>query len=60
MKAVTQRVAFDGTSGTAILIDKDTGHALANPKMYNEAQGVKALEAVKVGWRLLVVSYDFW
>jgi len=35
-------LAFDGTSGTTMLVDGDTGESLEPPKWYNEAQSTKA------------------
>lgn len=52
MKAVPEEVrskvtalAFDGTSGTALLVDKASGRVLAAPRMYNEAQAPEAVQA---------------
>ena len=38
-------IAVDGTSSTAILLDANSGSALAPPKLYNEAQDAQAVEA---------------
>ncbi|GFR50176.1 hypothetical protein Agub_g12343 [Astrephomene gubernaculifera] len=40
-------LAFDGTSGTALLVDPRDGAPLAPPKLYNEAQEGRAVEAAK-------------
>lgn len=32
------RIAFDGTSATALLVDRASGHVIADAKLYNEAQ----------------------
>jgi hypothetical protein len=42
-------IAFDGTSATALLVDRDSGALLAPAKLYNEAQGAAAVQAAKVG-----------
>jgi hypothetical protein len=41
-------VAFDGTSATALLLDRVSGRHLAAPKLYNEAQQPAAVAAAQV------------
>jgi hypothetical protein len=43
-----QSIAFDGTSATAMLIDRRDGSVLAAPKLYNEGQPDAAVAAVHV------------
>jgi hypothetical protein len=43
-----QSVAFDGTSSTALLLDRRDGSVLAAPKLYNEGQPDAAVAAVHV------------
>lgn len=40
-------IAFDGTSATALLVDRASGEVLAAPKLYNESQGAEAVAAAK-------------
>lgn len=40
-------IGFDGTSATALLVDKDSGSVLVPAKLYNESQGQQALAAAK-------------
>ncbi|CAG9465822.1 unnamed protein product [Pedinophyceae sp. YPF-701] len=47
VRARVGSVAIDGTSGTTILVDIDTGDVLAEPKMYFEAQPAEAVAAVR-------------
>ena len=42
-----EALAIDGTSSTALLCDRTTGEVLANPKLYNEAQGKEAVELAR-------------
>lgn len=48
VKSEARRLAFDGTSATAILLDADTGSVLENAKLYNEAQPQASVTAAKV------------
>ena len=41
-------VAVDGTSATALLLDRRSGKLVASPKLYNEPQPDDAVTAVKV------------
>ena len=41
-------IAFDGTSATAMLVDRATGESLAPPQLYNVNMSAKAVEAAKV------------
>ncbi len=46
-------VAVDGTSSTALLVDRRDGTQLAPPKLYNERQpdaAVAAVDVRAVGW----------
>ena len=43
------RLCIDGTSSTALLVDRRRGDVLAPTKIYNEDQGSGPLEAIKVG-----------
>jgi hypothetical protein len=43
-----QSVAIDGTSSTALLVDRRDGRVLAAPKLYNEGQPDAAVAAVHV------------
>ena len=36
----TQCIAVDGTSGTAVLVDRTSHTPLTQPKLYNECQGL--------------------
>ncbi|MEW5307271.1 MAG: hypothetical protein WDW36_009678 [Sanguina aurantia] len=40
-------IAFDGTSATAMLVQRSTGRSLAPAKLYNESQGEQAVQRVK-------------
>ena len=51
--SVRQRVvsiAIDGTSATALLVDRREGTMLAAPKLYNEGQPDAAVAAVHVSY----------
>lgn len=41
-------IAFDGTSATAMLVQRSTGAVLAPAKLYNESQEEAAVQRVKV------------
>lgn len=41
-------VSIDGTSSTALLVDRRSGAVLAQPKLYNEGQPDAAVAAVQV------------
>lgn len=43
-----ERVAFDGTSATTILLDSSSGAILADAKLYNEAQDDAVVQAAAV------------
>jgi D-ribulokinase len=43
-----QSIAIDGTSATALLVDRRDGRMLADPKLYNEGQPDAAVAAVHV------------
>lgn len=43
-----RRIAIDGTSATAILLDRRSGAILADAKLYNEAQPAKAVKRAVV------------
>eukprot|EP00892_Ulva_mutabilis_P009214 jgi/Ulvmu1/6665/UM003_0303.1 len=45
LKQQTKRLAFDGTSATAMLLDRHTGAVLEPPKLYNEVQPQASVEA---------------
>lgn len=47
LKGKSEAIAIDGTSGTALLVDKKTGQLLAAPKMYNEKESDEIIEMVK-------------
>ena len=53
-RARVASLAIDGTSATAMLVDANSGRALAPPKLYNEAQGAEAVAAAKVRRVLMV------
>jgi hypothetical protein len=44
----TRRIAFDGTSATALLVDRSTGAVVADAKLYNEAQAQHIVDAATV------------
>lgn len=48
LKREARRLAFDGTSATAILLDANTGSVLENAKLYNEVQPQASVTAAKV------------
>jgi hypothetical protein len=50
-KSSTARLAFDGTSATALLVDAATGAVLEDAKLYNEAQDSYAVQHAKVRGR---------
>ena len=43
----TQCIAVDGTSGTAVMVDRNTHTPLTRPKLYNECQGLDIEETAK-------------
>lgn len=51
LKRRTARIAFDGTSATALLLDSSTGDVLEPPKLYNEAQPEASRAAAQVRTR---------
>ena len=53
VKSRVARMAFDGTSGTALLLDRNTGAMLQPAKLYNEKQPVESLLAAQVSVSLL-------
>ena len=53
VKSRVARMAFDGTSGTALLLDRNTGAILQPAKLYNEKQPVESLLAAQVSVSLL-------
>lgn len=48
IKARIVRIAFDGTSATSLLVDRDSGAVLTAPKLYNEAQPSASVELAAV------------
>lgn len=40
-------LSFDGTSATAMLVDRGTGRVLTPAKLYNEAQSKEAVSLAK-------------
>jgi sugar (pentulose or hexulose) kinase len=51
LRAELASIAIDGTSATALLLDRASGHVLAPAKLYNEAQPAAAVAAAKVRLR---------
>lgn len=47
-RASVASIAFDGTSATAMLVQRSTGAVLAPAKLYNESQEDAAVQRVKV------------
>lgn len=43
-------IAIDGTSSTALLVDRYNGSPMTEPKMYNEAQSGDIVDVVMVGF----------
>ena len=41
-------IAIDGTSSTALIVDRNTGRPISKPKMYNEAQDERFVEEARV------------
>ena len=41
-------IAIDGTSSTALIVDRTTGRPISEPKMYNEAQDERFVEEARV------------
>lgn len=41
-------IAIDGTSSTALIVDRSTGWPILEPKMYNEAQDERFVEEARV------------
>ena len=52
VKNAAQRLAFDGTSATVLLVDRGSGEVIADAKLYNEAQPEACVAAAKVCDRL--------
>jgi hypothetical protein len=53
LRAELASIAIDGTSATAMLLDKASGQVLAPAKLYNESQPEGSVAAAKVGcWAL--------
>jgi hypothetical protein len=52
LRAQLASIAIDGTSATAVLLDRRGGAVLAPAKLYNEAQPVQAMAAAKVRARV--------
>jgi hypothetical protein len=49
------RIAVDGTSATAVLLNAHNGEPLASPKLYNEPQSAQAVSRAAV-WPLLLMN----
>ncbi len=49
LRAELVSIAIDGTSATAMLLDKHSGQVLAPVKLYNESQSESSVAAAKVG-----------
>ena len=61
IKSGIRSLAVDGTSATALLVDRDTREFLAPPLMYYMAQSQDSVEAVRVSYlcqRYLAVMAD--
>lgn len=58
IKGHVTRLCIDGTSSTALLVDRRRGDVLAPTKIYNEDQGSRPLEAIKVVTALCVLCND--
>lgn len=53
LRAELASIAIDGTSATAMLLDRSSGQVLAPAKLYNESQPAGSVAAAKVGHRAL-------
>ncbi len=49
VRSQVSAIAIDGTSATAMLVDRTTGKVLAPTKLYNESQGPDSVAQAKVG-----------
>jgi hypothetical protein len=48
VRSNAKRIAFDGTSATALIVNSKSGEVLVDAKLYNEAQPQAAVQAAVV------------